>query len=115
MSTRRRAVGFAVVAGVVLATLAGAQPVGAQAERMRLECDTGLVIERSNGSSWWGLASDGSRDGSVYTTRHLKVVDADGNVAYEHHYGHKSERLDSTTCVASHFGSTWTVELVRAS
>ncbi len=100
-------------AAAMIACLIVAAPAAAKAERMHLQCDTGLVIERTNGFNWWGLASDGSQDGSVYTTRDLSIIDAHGNLVYEHHFGHASERKESVTCVASHFEWTWTVELTR--
>lgn len=107
-----RAASAAVAVGLAVC-LIGAAPAAAKAERMYLQCDSGLVIERSNGFSWWGVASDGARDGSVYTTRDLSIVDADGNVVYEHHFGQASDRRGTVTCVASHFDWTWTVELTR--
>ena len=112
MSTARVAP-VAAAAALALCSLTGLQPAAAEAERMHLECENGLVIERTNGSNWWGLNAEGSRDGTVYTTRHLVVVDQDGNLVHEHRYGQKSDQHSSTTCVATHFGWTWTVELVQ--
>lgn len=101
-----------LAAGMAVTGLVGVQPAAAEAERMHLECENGLVVERSNGSSWWGVAPDGSRNSAVYTTRRLVIVDADGDLVHEQDYGQKSAG-SSTTCEATHFDWRWTVELVR--
>lgn len=83
-----------------------AAPPSAASERMQLHCDDGRVIERTNGSSWWGLDDDAG-----YVTQHL-LVTADGEVQYEKRYGSKAGG-ERSTCVAAHFGTVWTVDLVR--
>lgn len=114
MAGQRVPVRAAVAAVVVVSLLVPAASGGSEAERMQLACDSGLVIERANGSSWWGVGPDGTRDGTVYTTRSVTVTDAGGGVVYAHDYGQKGRGAGSTTCTAEHFGWTWTVELVRA-
>jgi len=83
-------------------------PASAGSDRMQLTCQDSRVIERTNGSSWWGVGSD-----SGYVTAHLLITDQVGVVQYEKDYGRKAPGADRTTCVADHFGSTWTVTLVR--
>lgn len=91
------------------AVLAMPSPALAGADRMQLACEgLDLVVERSNGSSWWG------NDGVTYTTRYLRVADSRG--VYEKHFGHAaSEHL---VCTADHdsgdYRSRWTVHLVAA-
>lgn len=94
------------VAGAVL-MLPG--PALAASDRMQLECQgTSLVVERTNGASWWGS------DGTVYTTQYLRIEDARGT--FEKRYGHVAQ--DHISCVADHdvhgSSSRWTVHLVLA-
>ena len=94
------------VAGVVL-MLPG--PALAASDRMQLACQgLPLVVERTNGASWWGS------DGAVYTTQYLHIADERGT--YEKRYGHVAS--DHITCVADHDlpggSSRWTVHLVLA-
>ena len=87
----------------------------ADSERMQLHCESGSLagrtLERSNGASWWDV-----EDGTVYTTRSIRVTDGEGNIAYQHDYGRKSG--DAGTCVGEHsgpgFSSEWEVTLVPA-
>jgi hypothetical protein len=101
----RAAVVLAVAAAVVVAP---ALPVSAE-DRMALDCEgIDLVVERTNGTSWWGS------DGAVYTTKHLRIEDEYGG--YEKSYGHVSG--DVVVCEADHdvdgYWSRWTVDLVLA-
>ncbi|HVM28894.1 MAG TPA: hypothetical protein VM433_14645 [Mycobacteriales bacterium] len=96
---------LAVAAGLTLVP-ALAAPASASSERMQLACQDGRIIERSNGSSWWGVDH-----AAGYVTEHL-LVTSGGQVQYEKDYGRKGAGARST-CVADHFGSTWTVQLVR--
>jgi hypothetical protein len=105
---RSRTITTAAVTAALITTLGA--PAIAQAERMQLECTggdlTGRAFERSNGYSWWDVA-----DGTVYTTRSIEVT-YDDEVVHSQEFGRKSGPAE--TCIAEHFGSTWTVELVRA-
>jgi hypothetical protein len=105
---RIRTITTAAVTAALITTLGA--PAIAQAERMRLECTggdlEGRTFERSNGYSWWDVADD-----TVYTTRSIEVV-YDDEVVHSQELGRKSGPAE--TCIAEHFGSTWTVELVRA-
>ncbi len=83
-------------------------PASAGSDRMQLTCEDGRVIERTNGSSWWGVGTDAN-----YVTAHLLITDQVGGVQYEKDYGRKAPGAEPSTCVADHFGSTWTVGLVR--
>lgn len=99
----------AVLLAVAAAVLAAAAPAAASSDRMQLACeDSDLVVERTNGASWWGS------DGSVYTTAYLRVVDPYG--AFEKHYGHVA--AEHLVCEAEHdahgWTSRWTVHLVLA-
>ena len=98
---------LALAAGAAALVLGLACPAAADAERMVLACQDGRTIERSNGSSWWGVDHE-----AVYTTEHLLITGSDGEVHHEKSYGRKGNGARST-CVAEHFGSTWTVDLVR--
>jgi hypothetical protein len=88
-------------------------PASAGSERMQLTCQGGpdspdvRVIERTNGSSWWGVGSDVG-----YVSERLLITDGD-EVLYAKDYGRKAPDADRSICVADHFGSTWTVDLVR--
>lgn len=96
----------AVVAAVLGSLLAVPAPALASSERMQLECEDGRVLERTNGSSWWGVNHEAG-----YVTEHLRITQ-DGEVAHEQDYGRKGNGQRST-CVADHFGYVWTVDLVR--
>jgi hypothetical protein len=101
----------AASAALILGTLgvAGvATPASAGSDRMKLTCGDGRMIERTNGSSWWGVDSDAG-----YVTEHLLITDGDGQVLYARDYGRKAPDADRSTCVADHFETTWTVGLVR--
>lgn len=87
---------------------------------MVLQCSDGRTLTRSNGASWWGLAADGSPNGTVYVTTHLRVTDLDNNLIFEKLYG--ADRAPTTdVCVAQHGpfpeedfpGTHWTVVLTR--
>lgn len=95
------------VAGLA-AVLAVPAPAGAS-DRMSLACEgLGLVVERTNGASWFG------DDGRTYTTRHLRIVDESG--VYEKAYGHTASAF--VVCEADHvaggYRSRWTVQLVAS-
>ena len=99
----------AAVLALTAAALSMPGPALAVSERMSLACEgLDLVVERSNGASWWG------NDGAVYTTAYLRVVDDGGT--YEKSYGHTAS--DVLICQADHvtagYTSRWTVHLVRA-
>ena len=101
----RAATVLAVAAAVVVAP---ALPASAE-DRMSLDCEgIPLVVERTNGTSWWGS------DGAVYTTKHLRIEDEHGG--YEKSYGHVQGEV--TLCAADHvvddYRSRWTVQLVRS-
>jgi len=102
----RRALVLAAATAALL--LSAPAPAAADAERMRLACADGRTIERSNGSSWWAVGSD-----AVYVTERLVITGEDGTTRYDRSYGHKGNG-DGSTCVGEHFGSTWTVHLVRS-
>lgn len=101
--------GWGVLAGALALAAAPTLPAAADPARMTLDCggDVG-VIERSNGSSWWGVD-----DSAVYTTKYLKIVSDDGGV-YEKRYGHAAD--EPLVCQAAHVtpdhSSSWTVHLV---
>jgi hypothetical protein len=105
-----------VLGAFAVPTAAGAAP----ADGMVLHCDEGLVLTRSNGSSWWGLGADGAPDGTRYVTTHLRVAGLDGATWFEHSYGVK-RGLAAATCTAQHGpdpdegfpGVVWTVQLAR--
>ena len=85
-------------------------PAAADDQRMQLDCGGEIgLIERTNGASWWGVDDD-----VVYTTKHLRIVHAEGS--YEKSYGHVTG--DVVVCDAAHVtpdhASRWTVELVRS-
>jgi hypothetical protein len=111
----KKKIRITAAAGLAGALLAGIAPVtgpaSASAERMYLECESGTLagtnIERSNGASWWDVT-----DGTVYTTRSIRIEHAEYGLVHEHTYGKKSGPAD--TCTADHFGFIWTVEVVRA-
>lgn len=105
--TRQR--GVTVPAAVIALVLSPALPASADSERMQLHCDGGLTIERTNGASWWGV--DHHAD---YTTEHL-LVTQDEDIVYEKHYGTRGPQAERATCIAEHFGYTWTVQLVHTS
>ncbi len=90
-----------------LGVVAVATSAAAGSDRMQLHCEDGRDIERTNGSSWWGADHDAG-----YVTEHLLITDGD-QVLYEKDYGRKALGAETSTCVADHFGSTWTVGLVR--
>ena len=107
------------VAGVLVAGLpsaASAVPPGG----MVLACEDGRRLLRSNGVSWWGLAADGTPDGTVWTTTALLVADLQGAVQHAASYGERRPQ-QADVCVAQHGpfpeqgdpGSVWTVTLVR--
>ena len=100
----RRRVTVAVLAPVALSVLVHG-PASAAAERMQLDCGELGTIERSNGSSWWGVD-----DGAVYVSERIDIT---GGATFSKQYGRKGPDADRSTCVAEHFGSTWTVVLVR--
>lgn len=113
MRTRARAT-LACLAVALGATAAGATAAAAAAaaagsERMQLHCESGSLaghtLERSNGSSWWGVD-----DGTVYTTKSI-TVSGDEGVVYHRDYGKKDKAPG--TCTATHFGWTWQLEVVR--
>lgn len=99
----RRGLAIAVLTGSFLGL--AALPAAAGSERMQLHCQDGRVIERANGSSWWGVDHSAG-----YVTEHLLITE-DGETRYEKEYG--QPRGDRSTCIADHFGWVWTVELVR--
>lgn len=111
---RRIATTFAA-ASLLSLTVVGTATAAPPVERnMQLECEgSDLAIMRSNGSSWWGLDADRQPDGTVYVTTTLEVTNDAGSV-YSHSYGQKTGLGGPTTCVAEHFGFTWTVGLVRS-
>jgi hypothetical protein len=80
-------------------------PAHAGSERMQLECEDGRIIERSNGSTWWGVDHD-----AVYVTERIEIT---GGATFTKDFGGRGAHPDRSTCVAEHFGSTWTVVLVR--
>lgn len=99
----------AVLVATAVLAVAPAVPAGAS-ERMRLDCDGAIgVIERTNGASWWDVD-----DGTVYTTKHLRVEDDNG--VFEKSYGHVAS--EAVVCEAAHvvddYESDWTVHLVVA-
>jgi len=106
-----------IAAGVVCVGLPAA---AAPPEGMVLQCADGRSLTRSNGAAWWGLAADGSPDGTVYVMTHLLVADLQGRPVYEQSYGLRPSRT-SSACVAQHGpfseqdypGSVWTVTVVR--
>jgi hypothetical protein len=97
----------ALAVGALLVPVLSA-PASADSQRMQLHCggDVG-VIERTNGASWWGVDHDAG-----YATEHL-IIRQDGEVVFAKSYGRKGPDAERSTCVADHFGSTWTVELVQ--
>lgn len=97
---------LSATAGAVSLVLATALPAAAGSDRMQLQCRDGRTIERSNGSSWWGVDHE-----AVYTTEHLRI---DGQHPYEKSYGTRSPTADPSICTGEHHGSTWTVTLVRS-
>lgn len=102
----------AAVAAATLGLLGTATiPASAASERMHLYCASGSLegrtFERTNGASWWDV-----EDGTVYTTRSIRVTHPDHGTVHEHTYGQKS--AEGGTCTASHFGFTWELQLVRA-
>lgn len=103
---RGAAIGLSAACGGLLLT-AVAAPAAAGSERMQLECQDGRVIERTNGSSWWGVDHD-----AAYVSEHLLITE-NGDVVYEKDYGSKGPDADRSTCVADHFGVVWTVDLAR--
>jgi hypothetical protein len=96
----------AAVATAALALLAAPAPALAASERMQLTCQDGRVIERTNGSSWFGVDHDAG-----YVSEHLLITE-DDEVVHEQDYGRKGPGRRST-CVADHFGTQWTVDLFR--
>lgn len=104
-----RALTVTALNGALLLPLLAVAPSASAygADRMQLQCDDGRVIERSNGSSWWGVDHDAG-----YVTEHL-LITSSGEVQYEKDYGRKAPDADRSTCTADHFGSIWTVQLVQ--
>ncbi len=96
----------AAAAVAALGPLAAAPSAQAATERMQLFCADGRVLERTNGTSWWGA------DGAGYVHERV-VVTADGQVLYAQDAGRKAPDAARTTCVAEHFGTVWTVDLVQ--
>jgi hypothetical protein len=92
-------------AGLVLAVVV---PPAMGSDRMQLACADGRVIERANGSSWWGVDHDAG-----YVSEHLRITDDNNEVLFEKGYGSKGPDAERSTCLAEHFGTTWTVDLVR--
>ncbi len=105
---RRGAAGFLTVASAGLLLGVAAPPAAAGSDRMMLACQDGRVIERSNGSNWWGVDSEVG-----YVTERLLIISQEGELVYEKDYGRKAPDAERSRCVAEHFGSTWNVELVR--
>jgi hypothetical protein len=114
------AAGAAVALGTLGALAVPSPALAAPGAGMVLRCVEGLVLTRANGSSWWGLAADGSPDGTRYVTTHLLVAGLDGSTWFEHSYGVK-RGLASATCTSRHGpypeedfpGVVWTVQLAR--
>lgn len=114
------AAGAVVVLGTLGAVAVPTAAVAAPGAGMVLHCQEGLVLTRSNGSSWWGLDAAGDRDGTRYVTTHLRVAGLDGSTWYEHSYGVK-RGLEAATCTSQHGpypeegfpGVVWTVQLAR--
>ena len=100
----RRSVALAAAAPALLSVLLQV-PAHADSERMQLHCADGRTVERSNGSSWWSVGSD-----EVYVSERIDVT---GGATYSKEFGRRAPDAHRTTCVAEHFGSTWTVVLVR--
>lgn len=102
----------AVIASVGLAGIGlMASPAGA-GDRMQLACETGTLagqtLERTNGASWWDVASR-----AVYTTKSM-TIEADGDVVYAKEYGEKSGSTE--TCTGTRWdGSVWSLELAEPS
>lgn len=103
---RRTVTVAGLTAALLLPVLAVAPAASAGSDRMQLDCGDGRVIERSNGSSWWGTDHDAG-----YVTEHL-LITSGGEVQYEKAYGSRGPG-ERSTCVADHFGSIWTVQLVQ--
>ena len=101
----RRSVALGAAAPALLSVLLQS-PAYATSELMQLSCQDGRVIERSNGSSWWGVDHD-----AVYVSERIDIT---GGATFSKEFGRKGPDADRSTCVAEHFGSTWTVVLVRA-
>lgn len=93
-----------LLAPVLLPVLLQA-PAHAASERMQLDCLDGPLLERSNGSSWWGVDDD-----AVYVSERIDIT---GTATFSKDFGRKGPEADRSTCVAPHAGSTWTVVLVR--
>lgn len=93
----------ATVVGLVAAGLLLPAPALA-GERMQLACGGGLVIERTNGASWWEV------DGDRHFTAQYLLIEEDGETVYEKSYGHEGKA--HVLCEADHFDSRWTVQLV---
>lgn len=96
-----------LVTSTVALVLGSAVPAGADSARMKLECDDGRVIERTNGASWWGVDHD-----AAYVTEHLLITEH-GEVVHEKDYGRKAAAAERSQCVADHFEFVWTVDLVK--
>jgi hypothetical protein len=99
------------VFATTLLTASLSAPAVAASDRMELKCTggelAGTTLERTNGSSWWEQPT-----GTVYTTRSIVVTHEEYGTVYEHTYGKKSGPAQS--CIADHFGFTWSVEIVAA-
>ncbi len=103
---KRLVVASAALTLGTLGVVALAAPASAGSDRMQLHCADGRDIERTNGSSWWGVDADAG-----YVSEHLLITEGD-EVLYEKDYGRKGNG-ERSVCVADHFGSTWTVHLIR--
>lgn len=93
-------------AAAVLLVPVLAAPASAASERMYLDCGDGRKIERTNGSSWWGVDHLAG-----YVSEHLLITEG-SSLIHEKDYGTRAQG-ERTTCQAEHFEWTWTVTLVQ--
>lgn len=118
--------GRSIVGAAVAVAAAGVLPQAAGAipkDGLVVACSDGRYLTRSNGVSWWEVASPITKEptGSVYTSSHIRVT-YNGEVVYDKAYGTHTgqpaticsgpELLDGTTDPIA--GSLWEVSLSGA-